>query len=186
MKIDPSTVPQDAPQSGMQEQPGGDLPLPTIDDNPQADVVIYDGQCPFCRIQVQRLARWDGRGRLAFLSLHDPRVVQRYPDLTRQMLMQEMYVIDRRGRRHAGAAALRYLSRRLPRLWWLAPWLHIPGTLALWQAAYRWVARRRYQLWSAKNACKEGTCLRHADAPHPPPETSSPSSRSSSSTSNQP
>lgn len=132
--------------------------LPTVDERPTADVVIYDGECAFCRDQVARLAGWDRGGRLAFISLHDPRVRQWYPDLSHEALMQQMYIVDRRGRRHGGAAALRYLSRRLPRLWWLAPWLHIPGSLPWWQAVYRWVARRRYRLWAGRVHCDSQQC----------------------------
>ena len=57
------------------------LTLPSIVDRPKADVVIYDGICPFCRAQVARLAAWDGGRRLAFLSAHDPIVTQRYAHL---------------------------------------------------------------------------------------------------------
>jgi predicted DCC family thiol-disulfide oxidoreductase YuxK len=130
------------------------------DERPGAEVVIYDGQCRFCRAQVERLARWDRSGRLAFISLHDRRVSQRYPDLAPEQLMQDMYLIDRQQRRHRGAAALRYLSRRLPRLWPLVPLLHLPGTLALWQAIYRQVAKRRY--WGGKlDECETGSCRVH-------------------------
>lgn len=131
--------------------------LPSIADRPGADVVIYDGNCSFCRSQVSRLAAWDGGGRLAFLSAHDPMIPQRYADLPFDRLMAQMYVVDRRGRRHGGAAALRYLSRRLPRLWILAPLLHIPFSLPLWQWMYRQVAARRYRL-AGGPACADGTC----------------------------
>ena len=52
----------------------------------QADVVIYDGHCSFCRGQVERVNRWDTPGRLAYLSLHDPEVARRYPDLDHDAL----------------------------------------------------------------------------------------------------
>lgn len=133
------------------------LRLPSITDRPNADVVIYDGNCRFCRSQVSRLAAWDGGGRLAFLSAHDPIVPQCYADLPFPKLMAQMYIIDRRGGRHGGAAALRYLSRRLPRLWMLAPLLHIPFSLPLWQWMYRQVAARRYRL-AGGPVCEDGTC----------------------------
>jgi predicted DCC family thiol-disulfide oxidoreductase YuxK len=135
-------------------------PLPTPADRPEAEVVIYDGQCRICTGQIRRLARWDGPGRLAYLSLHDPLVVQRYPDLTHEALMRDMYLIDRCGRRHRGAAAVRYMTRRLPRLWWLAPLLHFPGTLPLWQWLYRQVANRRYRFGRVES-CDDGTCKLH-------------------------
>jgi predicted DCC family thiol-disulfide oxidoreductase YuxK len=130
------------------------------DKRPAADVVIYDGHCRFCTGQVSRLARWDRAGRLAYLSLHDPRVAERYPDLTRDQLMEQLYVINSRGERFGGAAAFRYLSRHLPALWVLAPCLHIPYSLPVWQWCYRQVAKRRYRL-GRTSTCDEGTCDVH-------------------------
>lgn len=134
--------------------------LPSPEERPDADVVIYDGDCRICTGQIRRLARWDRGGRLSYLSLHDPRVRDRYPDLTHDALMKEMYVIDRGGRRHPGALAIRYLSRRLPALWWLAPLLHLPGTRPIWSWLYRQVANRRYRFGRTAQ-CDGGTCHLH-------------------------
>lgn len=136
------------------------MKLPTPHDHPNADVLIYDGQCRICRKQVERVARWDGAARVAFLSLHDPVVGERYPDLTHDYLMTNMVIVDRNGRRHAGAEAARYLSRRLPMLWIFAPVLHIPFSLPLWQWIYRQVATRRY-LIGGKIECDGDTCAAH-------------------------
>jgi len=134
--------------------------LPDPDTLTNADVVIFDGHCNFCRSQVRTLHRLDVRGkRLAFLSLHDERVNQRYPDLTTAELMEQMYVIDRQGERHGGADAVRYLSRRLPLLWPAAPILHLPGTANLWRWLYRQVAKRRYKLGG--KSCEDETCSVH-------------------------
>lgn len=134
--------------------------LPTVADRPLADVVIFDGHCRICTGQIRRLARWDTRGRLAFVSLHDPLVAARWPELSREQLMRDMYVVDRRGRRHAGAAAFRYLSRKIPRLWCLAPLLHVPGAMPLWQALYRLIANRRYAL-GGQAECADEACAIH-------------------------
>jgi predicted DCC family thiol-disulfide oxidoreductase YuxK len=134
--------------------------LPSPVERPEADVVIYDGNCRICTRQVARLPWWDRQGRLAYLSLHDPEVARRYPDLTHEMLMRDMYVVDRAGGRHRGAAALRYLSRRLRRLWWLAPLLHIPFSLPIWQWLYRQIADRRYW-WGRVEGCGDEACEVH-------------------------
>jgi predicted DCC family thiol-disulfide oxidoreductase YuxK len=134
--------------------------LPSCEERPHSVVVIYDGQCSICTRQVERLARWDRRGRLSFLSLHDPQTAKRYPDLSHRDLMENMYVVDRQGNRHKGAAAFRELSRELPRLWWLAPILHVPGTMPLWQWCYQQVARRRY-LFGRVEPCDSGACQTH-------------------------
>lgn len=134
--------------------------LPDPDQAPEADVVIFDGQCNFCRSQVRTLHRLDvGGRRLAFLSLHDERVAARYPELTTAELMEQMYVVDRHGQRHGGADAVRYLTRRLPLLWVAAPLLHLPGTAHLWRWLYRQVAKRRYRL--AGKSCENDVCSTH-------------------------
>ena len=139
--------------------------LPTPAELPDADLVIYDGDCRFCTGQVQNLARWDGKGRLAFISLHDPEVARRFPDLTREQMMEQMYVVDQQGQKYGGAAAFRYLTTRLPRLYLLAPIMHLPFTLPLWQWGYRQVAKHRYLLMgktgSSENACEGDACKVH-------------------------
>ena len=135
--------------------------LPTIFDRPDGHVVIYDGHCKFCLAQVSRLARWDTRGVLTFLSLHDPEVAERYPDLSHDALMEQMFVVDTTGRRYAGAEAFRFLTRQLPWLWPLAPWLHVPLSLPFWKWAYRQVAKRRYRWGRTDAMCEEDACQIH-------------------------
>jgi predicted DCC family thiol-disulfide oxidoreductase YuxK len=139
----------------------GNTTLPRPSDRPNANVVIYDGNCRICTRQITRLIWWDCQGKLAYLSLHDPEVATRFPDLTQEMLMRDMYVVDRLGRRHRGAEAVRYLSRHLRRLWWLAPLLHIPFSLPLWQRLYRLIADRRYR-WGRIENCTDEACAVHA------------------------
>ena len=136
------------------------LPSPT--ERPGTDIVIYDGDCRFCTAQVQNLARWDKRGRLSFLSLHDPEVGSRFPDLTQDQLMEEMYVVDPRGRRYAGGDAFRYLTTRLPALYPLAPFMHLPFTRPIWRWGYRQVAKRRYAIAGKTAAgCDSDACRVH-------------------------
>ncbi len=137
--------------------------LPSPADRPGAAVVIFDGHCKMCTAQVKKLPWWDCQSKLSFLSLHDPEVAQRYPDLTHDRLMQEMYIVDATGNRYRGAGAIRFLSRRLRRLWWLAPVLHIPFSLPLWQWLYRQVADRRYR-FGRLDDCDSGACQLHSPA----------------------
>jgi len=122
--------------------------------------LIYDGHCRICSSQVRNIERWLAGGRLAYISLHDPLVAERYPDLSHDDMMRQMYLIDRQGGRHGGATAMRYLSRRLPKLWWLAPLMHIPGSMPLWHGLYRFVARNRYRFGKLDD-CDNGACAVH-------------------------
>lgn len=119
------------------------------------DTVLYDGHCRFCRGQISLLRGLDLTGRLVFTSLHDPGVRESFPELTQEELMKEMVVVDTHGRVWRGAGAVRYLSRRLVALWPLALPLHVPGSMPLWSALYRLVARNRYRL---AGTCAEGAC----------------------------
>lgn len=122
---------------------------------PPRATVLYDGQCRFCRGQIAVLRRLDLFGRLDFTSLHEPRVARDFPEIPRESLLEEMFIVDRQGRTWRGAGAVRYLSRHLVMLWPLAVLLHIPGTMPLWQRVYRLVARNRYRL---AGTCDDGTC----------------------------
>ena len=133
--------------------------FPTPEERPEADVVIFDGHCRFC-IANMRWLHWVDRGKLAYVSLHDPLVCERWPELTREQMMSQIYLIDDRGRKHGGAAAFRYLSRKLVGLWWLAPLLHVPGSLPLWQFLYQQIARIRYR-FGRLDPCDNGTCSLH-------------------------
>ncbi|OYP36463.1 thiol-disulfide oxidoreductase DCC family protein [Rhodopirellula sp. MGV] len=143
---------------------GGEDGLPDPDARKDADVVIYDGNCRFCIAQVKNLQRLDCCGnRLSFLSLHDPRVHERYPDLTHEQMMEQMYVVDQNGGRHGGGDAVRYLTRRLPLLWIAAPLLHLPGTAGLWRWGYHQIAKRRYKIAGKKSdaGCDGDACSVH-------------------------
>lgn len=135
--------------------------LPSPLDFPGRDVVIFDGQCKFCRKQVERLRWFDGGSRLSFVSLHDPWVAETYPDLTHERLMEELVLVTTDGRRFGGAAAFRYLTRRLPRLWWMAPIMHIPLSLPVWSWCYRFISRQRYRWGRLDQECDGGTCKVH-------------------------
>ena len=117
--------------------------------------MLYDGQCRFCRGQIAILRKLDLSGGLQFTSLHDPSVAVDFPEVSRADLLEEMFVVDRRGRVWRGAGAVRYLSRRLVLLWPLALLLHVPGTMPIWQWLYAFVARHRLKI---AGACDDGNC----------------------------
>ncbi|MDX2034988.1 MAG: DUF393 domain-containing protein [Blastocatellia bacterium] len=130
--------------------------LPDPDRSPGKTVVIYDGQCRICAGQMRTLARLDLTGRLTYLSLHDPRVRDRCPDLSFDQLMARMYALAPDGARHAGPNAVRWICARLPVLWPLAALLALPGIRTLWDRTYPWIAEQRYRF--GRTQCAEGTC----------------------------
>ena len=139
-----------------------DQPLPSPIERPDADIVLYDGHCRFCTKGVSKLLWWDSEGKLAYLSLHDPEVKRRWPDISHDRLMKEMCIVDTKGNRYWGPEAVRYLTRRLRRLWWAAPFAYFPGSMLIWRPLYRFIARNRYRLLGKTPTCDEGgTCSLH-------------------------
>lgn len=134
-------------------------------DLPNADVVIYDGKCVFCRKSINWLEAWVNKDQLAYISLHDPWVAEHVPDLTYDQLMKQIWLVSREdGSLHGGAEAVRYLSTRSWKLWIAAPFLHIPLSMPLWQWMYQQVAKRRYLIAGKDDDCDEdGTCKVHFD-----------------------
>ena len=122
-------------------------------------VVLYDGRCKFCIGQIGHLRRLDRAGFLEFTCLHAPEVSVRYPDLSYEQMMEQMWVVAPGGAKYGGADALRYLSRHLPLLWPLVPFLHFPFSRPIWVWLYRVVAERRYRIAGVE--CDEGTCSLH-------------------------
>jgi predicted DCC family thiol-disulfide oxidoreductase YuxK len=165
-----------------------DLRFPHPSERPDTIVVIFDGRCKFCTQQVRLLQRLDRRQRLSFVSLHDPCVARWWPHLTYERLMQEIYVLPPatlegavasggseavehdavlakmagRQRAYPGAEGARYLLWQLVWLWPVAAVMSVPGSMPLWRALYRWVARQRYRFGKLGPECDpDGTCELH-------------------------
>lgn len=130
----------------------------TISVPPKRETVLYDGGCRFCIGQIGMLRRLDLGRRFDFRSLHEQSVATDFPELSRDELLSQMYVVDSAGLARGGADAVRYLTRKLVPLWPLAVLLHIPGTMPLWKACYRFIARNRYRIAGRSGSCDSGTC----------------------------
>ncbi len=121
--------------------------------------VLFDGSCSLCRASVARARRFDSRGRVEFLDLHDPAAPQRFPQVDRELAMRWMQAIDVRGRLFSGVDAWVRIGLLLPGWKWLAWLLLVPGIHWLAAKIYAWVARNRYR-WN-RELCADGTCKVH-------------------------
>jgi predicted DCC family thiol-disulfide oxidoreductase YuxK len=67
-----------------------------------------------------------------------------------------------RQRAYPGAEGARYLLWQLVWLWPVAAVMSVPGSMPLWRALYRWVARQRYRFGKLGPECDpDGTCDLH-------------------------
>lgn len=147
------------------QQKGTSSGLPKPGQRPGSDVVIYDGDCVICTGGVKILYRLDWFKKLSYLSLHDDRVSEVAPDLSFEQMMEEMWVIDHQARKHSGAEAFRYLTRRLVLLWPAMPLLHIPGSLPFWKWLYQKVASARYRFGKMSGEDCGDACQVHFGPP---------------------
>jgi predicted DCC family thiol-disulfide oxidoreductase YuxK len=118
-------------------------------------VVLFDGGCPICRRTVRALQRLDWLDRLQFADATNPRNRDTVAaGLTEAAVMQQMYVVDRQGRRSAGYDAQLRIAREVPLLWPFALVGWIPGLRQVGMAAYRYVAANRQR----RGVCSDELC----------------------------
>jgi predicted DCC family thiol-disulfide oxidoreductase YuxK len=100
---------------------------------------------------VQRL---NTRNRFDVLAWQTPGLLARV-NLTAEQCMEAAWYVDEAGGQHRGAAAMNAALGALGGVFSLAPIVYrIPGLKQLEDAAYAWVARNRYRMPGASDACK--------------------------------
>ena len=103
-------------------------------------VLIYDGDCGFCRRSVARLRKITGE-RIEYAPFQE--VAGNFPQIPRVRFEEAVHLIDPDGRVSSGAEAvfrtLAYGGRTS--LLWL--YRHLPGFRGVSEWAYRWVAEHR-------------------------------------------
>lgn len=118
-------------------------------------VVVYDGECPFCRKQIARIRRWDRAEQLEYVPRRSPGLEERFPKLAEGDFNTGMRFVAPDGLIHVGADAVYQIAARLP-FWRRLAWLYrVPGLHRLARAAYAWIAAHRMSLGSS---CEEGVC----------------------------
>jgi predicted DCC family thiol-disulfide oxidoreductase YuxK len=131
-----------------------------------AQLQVYtDGQCPLCRWMRERVERRDRWRRIHWLDYRDPEV-QRSTPYSFQELDAEMHARRiKDGRWFAGYRAWLEVLRVLPRWRLIVPLISVWPFTSLGRLFYRWLARRRYQLFGIPPPCdSDGLCALHEGA----------------------
>ncbi|MEZ4608089.1 MAG: DUF393 domain-containing protein [Deinococcales bacterium] len=115
--------------------------------------VLYDGNCVFCRRQVAFLDRLS-RQRLNLLNLHEH--WRDYPQVSFEAAMQEMKLIDEKGKVYGGAGAVAKSLEIAYPLLKLSKLYNLPGVKWFCDMAYRLIAENRYRLMGEAEC--EGAC----------------------------
>lgn len=130
---------------------------------PAALTLYYDGLCPFCTIEMDRLRRWDKHGQLGFVDISIGGFDPSHLGATMEQLNLEVYSQTDQGQVLAGTESIFAAYRLVGRGWIVWP-LRVPLLRQFLSWLYRLFARNRYRmsrLLGYKRAtprCEEGVC----------------------------
>ena len=119
---------------------------PTASEKIDRPLIVWDGDCGFCRWSVRLLRRLAGD---VFDAVPYQQVRSRFPPLTGRDFAQRVYLLEPDGRAYQGAAAFFWtLAESEHRLLHLGRWLYerVGWFARLSEWMYRWVSRHRSQL----------------------------------------
>jgi predicted DCC family thiol-disulfide oxidoreductase YuxK len=120
--------------------------------------MFYDGQCPFCRWEVQWLSRRNQKGLLAFQDLSDPDFNPSDYGLSESEVRDFIHGVLPDGTVLKGLEVFRVAYGAVGLGWLTAPtaW---PGLRRICDMAYRLFARNRVRLGKLLGRdCPDGTC----------------------------
>jgi predicted DCC family thiol-disulfide oxidoreductase YuxK len=78
-------------------------------------IVLYDGDCGFCRVTLAILLTWDRANRLTPVRIQSTRGDVLLADVARQDRLRSWHLIDAHGTLHSGGAGVPVIFDALPR-----------------------------------------------------------------------
>lgn len=119
-------------------------------------VLLYDGDCSFCRRWVSWIARRDRNARILCLPSSERRALADLPAIPDEDLDRAMHLVSPTGQVSVGAAAIPSMLRQLDGWSWLASLFRVPGVPYLADRVYSMVARNRHRLGCGSPRCLIG------------------------------
>jgi lipase maturation factor 1 len=114
---------------------------PRVSNPPPKPLLIWDGECHFCRRWIERWRVITG-GEVEYARYQE--IAERFPEIPREQFQRSVVYIDKNGQVFVAAAAV-YRSLRCSRpkrwLWWSHQ--RVPGFAAVSELAYRVIAENR-------------------------------------------
>ena len=112
-----------------------------VRDAPARPLLIFDGDCHFCRRWIER---WRELTAGAVEYAPSQEIAGRFPEIPAEAFDRSVQFIETDGTVYGGAEAVfRSLGRGRGRKWMAWSYEHVPGFAAVTEAAYRLVARNR-------------------------------------------
>jgi predicted DCC family thiol-disulfide oxidoreductase YuxK len=77
-------------------------------------MVIYDGECAFCRQAVSAIRARDKQAEFMYVSRHTPGIEEQFPQVDFGDFDKGMVLVEPHGSVHVGADAIHFIVSRLP------------------------------------------------------------------------
>jgi predicted DCC family thiol-disulfide oxidoreductase YuxK len=119
-------------------------------------VLLYDGDCAFCRTWVARLARCDGAGRIDCVPADQRDRISGLPQLDAADLNRAVHLVTADGTVYRGADAFARVVDYFPRWRLLGPLLRLPGVRWASHRVYSAIAARRHRFGCGSDHCRIG------------------------------
>jgi len=108
-------------------------------------ILLYDGQCPFCRKSVQILKGMDFLKTLTYVDLHEVRDFKAlHPQLTKELVLSQLYLLEPNGKMYGGFDVFRRVCFLMPILYPAILILYFPGMKWIGPFVYRLIAKNRF------------------------------------------
>lgn len=119
-------------------------------------VLVYDGDCGFCRRSIRWIQTHDRAERLEYLPRQSADRIARYPQLDATRYQNAIQLVCPDGTIRSGAAATATALTSLPdRRWqYLGRLLQLPGIRQCARLGYQWIANNRHRFGCADETCK--------------------------------
>ena len=82
--------------------------------NYQLPILIYDSECMMCTRFKQALEKLDSQGEINFVSLHEEKLYQNFPELNPDDCHDKVHLIDEKRNLYIGVEIVEVLKEKIP------------------------------------------------------------------------
>ena len=109
---------------------------------PEKPVMIFDGDCGFCRFWIARWHRVTG-DRLEYIASQEPEVRRRFPEIPQAAYDTSVQLVESTGLVYHGAEAVLRSRTVAGKKYLLWIYYHLPGARFLFESLYAFIASNR-------------------------------------------
>jgi predicted DCC family thiol-disulfide oxidoreductase YuxK len=119
------------------------MPIRRVAAPPPKPLMVFDGDCNFCKLWIRRWQQITGDA-LDFLPFQNPEIEKKFPEIPRENFQNSVQLIETDGEVFSGADAVFSSLAKNPKWQWpLRAYENSPVFANLTESAYKFVARHR-------------------------------------------